>query len=159
MERRIRDLPLLSESEREQMLEEWNQTGAGYPLSCMHELIEQQVERTPEATAVEHEGKRLSYRELNRRANQLGHYLRKRGVGAEVRVGICVERGVEMVVAMLGVLKAGGAYVPLDANYPRERLQFMVEDAEAAVVLTESKYEELLGPSGAEKICLDEKGG
>ena len=156
-ERRIWDLPLLSESEREQMLEEWNQTGAGYPLSCMHELIEQQVERTPEATAVEHEGKRLSYRELNRRANQLGHYLRKRGVGAEVRVGICVERGLEMVVAMLGVLKAGGAYVPLDPNYPGERLQFMVEDAEAAVVLTERKYEELLGPSGAEKICLDEK--
>ncbi|PYP82420.1 MAG: non-ribosomal peptide synthetase, partial [Candidatus Angelobacter sp. Gp1-AA117] len=155
--RRISDLPLLSEAEREQLLKEWNRTEASYPFLCMHELFEQQAERTPQAVAVEYEDQRISYGELNRRANQLGHYLRKLGVGPEVRVGICLERRLEMVVGMLGVLKAGGAYVPLDSNYPPDRLQFMMEDAQAALVLTEGKFKELLEWSAAEKICVDER--
>jgi amino acid adenylation domain-containing protein len=154
---RILDLPLLTQSEQKQLLEEWNQTAARYPFSCMHELFEQQVERTPEATALVHDKKRLSYKELNRRANQLGHYLHKRGVGAEVQVGICMQRGAEMVVAMLGVLKAGGAYVPLDPTYPRERLQMMLENTQAELVVTQKQFEELLSESSAEKICMDER--
>ena len=101
-----------------------------YPNDKMiHELFEAQVERSPEAVAVVCEDRQLTYGELNRRANQLGHYLRKRGVGPEVRVGICMNRSVEMVVGLLGILKAGGAYVPLDRAYPGERLNYMIQDA------------------------------
>ena len=104
------------------------------------------------------EGEKMSYEELNRRANRLGRYLRRLGVGPEARVGICLERGVEMVVALLGVLKAGGAYVPLDPGYPAERLQFMVKDAQAAVLLTQAGLVvEEMKSSGAEVICLEEK--
>jgi amino acid adenylation domain-containing protein len=157
VELRISDLPLLSPIERKQVLMDWNRTEEVYPEKGVHELVEEQVERTPDTVALEHDGRRLSYGELNRRANQLGHYLRKRGVGSEVRVGICMERGEEMVTAMLGVLKAGGAYVPLDPNYPEERLRFMLEDAEAGLVLTERKLEGLLSRSVAEKMCVDER--
>ena len=157
VELRISDLPLLSPSERTQVLVEWNATEAVYPEKGWHELVEEQAERTPDAVALEHHGRRLSYGELNRRANQLGHFLRKSGVEPEVRVGICMERGEEMVTAMLGVLKAGGAYVPLDPNYPEERLQFMLEDAEAGLVLTERKFEGLLNSSVAEKIYVEER--
>ena len=93
---------------------------------CIHELFEEQVERTPEAVAVICEEQQLTYRQLNARANQLAHYLRKRGVGPEVLVGICVERSLEMVIGLLGILKAGGAYVPLDPSYPEKRLAFHV---------------------------------
>ena len=95
----------------------------------MHELFEEQARRRGEAIAVVYEGEQVSYGELNRRANQLGRYLRKQGVGPEVAVGLCVERSVEMVVGILGILKAGGAYVPLDPEYPEERLKYMLEDA------------------------------
>jgi amino acid adenylation domain-containing protein len=104
---------------------------------CLHQLIEAQEERTPEAVAVEYEGARLAYRELNRRANQLARYLRARGVGPDVLVGICVSRSLDMVVGLLGILKAGGAYLPLDPSYPKERLAFMIEDAQAPVLLTQ----------------------
>ncbi|HEY2915104.1 MAG TPA: amino acid adenylation domain-containing protein [Candidatus Angelobacter sp.] len=157
VETRISDLPLLSPSEREQVLVEWKGRAARYPEKSVHQLVEEQVERTPDAVALEHEGRKLSYRELNRQANRLGQYLRKRGVRPEVRVGICMERGEGMVAAMLGVLKAGGAYVPLDPHYPEERLQFMVEDAEAGLVLTERKLEGILRGIEKEKVCVDER--
>ena len=117
---------------RHQLLVEWNDTETDYPKDkCIHELFEAQVERTPDAIAVVFEDQRLTYRELNQRANQLAHYLRKLGVGPEVLVGICVERSMEMIVGILGILKAGGAYVPLDPSYPDERLVFMLEDSRA----------------------------
>ena len=101
----------------------------------MQELFECQVERSPEAIAIEYEGERLTYAELNRRSNQVGHYLGKLGVGPDVRVGICMERSLELVVGILGVLKAGGAYVPIDPGSPAERLKYLMEDAQVAVLL------------------------
>jgi non-ribosomal peptide synthetase component F len=139
-DRSISALELLTEAEREQLLVEWNDTRADYPEGlCIHELFEAQVERTPDAIAVVFEGEELTYGELNRRANRLAHYLRRLGVGPEVLVGICVERSLEMVVGLLGILKAGGAYVPLDPEYPRERLEFMLEDAQIPVLLTQQR--------------------
>ncbi len=147
-ERRISDLPLLMKSERHQLLVEWNDTRIDYPKeTCIHELFEEQVKRTPNATAVvftsterwRGEDQQLTYRELNQRANQLAHYLRKLGVGPEVLVGIYVERSLEMMVGLLGILKAGGAYVPLDPEYPPERLAYVLEDTQAPVLLTQKK--------------------
>ena len=139
-EQRLSELPLLTEAERRQLLVEWNDTKRDYPKDkCVHELFEEQVERTPDAVAVVFEDTQLTYRELNRRANQLAHYLQKLGVGPEALVGVCVERSLEMVVGLLGILKSGGAYVPLDPAYPKERLAFMVADSQAAVLLTQSK--------------------
>ena len=130
-ERPVSALPLLSAAERRQLLEEWNATARAYPAGrCIHELFEAQARQRPEAVAVEFEGERLSYGELERRANQLAHHLRGAGVGPETLVGLCVERSVEMVVGLLGILKAGGAYVPLDPEYPEQRLAFMLEDAQ-----------------------------
>ena len=106
---------------------------------CIHELFEAQVERTPEAVAVEFEGKKLSYRELNCRANQLAHHLRNLGIGPEKRVGICFERCLESVIGLLGILKAGGAYLGLDPAYPEQYLANMLEGAEPAVLLTQQK--------------------
>ena len=142
---RIADLPLLSPAERHQLLVEWNDTFADYPQHmCIHQLFEEQVERTPDATAVIFEDKQLTYQELNRRSNQLAHHLQKLGVGSEVLVGICMERSVEMIVGLLGILKAGGAYVPLDPSYPSERLGFMLEDSQVSVLLTREKLVEQL---------------
>ncbi|MBI4524484.1 MAG: amino acid adenylation domain-containing protein [Deltaproteobacteria bacterium] len=139
-EQRLSDLPLLTEPERHQLLVEWNDTDRDYPRDkCIHQLFESQVERTPEAVAVVFEDQQLTYKELNRRANQLAHYLRKLGVGPEVLVGICLDRSLEMVVGLLGILKAGGAYVPLDPEYPKERLEFMLGDTRAPVLLTEER--------------------
>ena len=136
-------LPILPERERDQVLYGWNATAMDYPRDkCVHELFEEQVRKTPEATAVVFEETALSYEELNRRANRLGHYLRELGVKPDERVAICVERSVEMVVALLGVLKAGGAYVPLDPSYPVERLRYMLEDSEPLVLLTQGHLEE-----------------
>ena len=123
--RAVGGLEVLPVEERQQVLYEWNRTEAEYPADrCVHELFEEQVSKTPEAVAVVYEGETLSYGELNRRANRLGHHLRGLGVKPDGRVAICVERGFEMIVGLLGVLKAGGAYVPLDPGYPAERLQF-----------------------------------
>jgi len=156
---RVSEISLLRGEERVQVLVEWNRTEAEYPQRCVQELFEEHVERSPGGIAVVgSEGEKMSYEELNRRANRLGRYLRRLGVGPEARVGICRERGVEMVVALLGVLKAGGAYVPLDPGYPAERLQFMVKDAQAAVLLTQAGLVvEEMKSSGAEVICLEEK--
>ena len=132
-------LPILSESERHQLLYEWNDTKTDYPSDkCVHQLFEEQVARTPDAVAVVFEEEELSYAELNRRANQLAHHLRTLGVGPDTRVALCVERSLEMIVALLGVLKAGGAYVPLDPDYPVERLRFMLGDSAPLALLTQT---------------------
>ena len=139
----IATLPILTEAERHQILVEWNDTAADYPKDkCIHQLFEEQVERTPDAIALEFEDKQITYRELNRRANQLAHYLISLGIGPEKLVGICVERSIEMVVGLLGILKAGGAYVPLDPAYPKERLRFMLEDSQVSVLLTQENLVE-----------------
>jgi len=136
----IATLPILTEAERHQILIEWNDTAVDYPKDkCIHHLFEEQVERTPEAIAVEFEDQQVTYRELNCRANQLAHYLISLGIGPEKLVGICVARSIEMVVALLGILKAGGAYVPLDPAYPKERLRFMLKDSQVSALLTEQK--------------------
>ena len=128
-------LPLLTEKERYQLLIEWNATQADYPQDkCAHQLFEEQMERTPEAAAVAFENNRLTYQELNQRANQLAYYLRRRGVGPDTLVGICVERSLDMVVGLLSVLKAGGGYVPLDPASPREHLAFQLEDSASGSV-------------------------
>ncbi|GCE62618.1 non-ribosomal peptide synthetase [Microcystis aeruginosa] len=142
---RVSQLPLLTKSEQQQLLIDWNNTQVDYPQDkCIHQLFEEQVERTPDAVAVVFENQQLTYTELNCRANQLAHYLQTLGVGAEVLVGISVERSLEMIVGLLGILKAGGAYVPLDPDYPTERLQFMLEDCEATVLLTQSNLKDKL---------------
>ena len=152
---KLSDLPLLSESEKHQLLVEWNDTQVNYPQVCIHQLFESQVERTPDAVAVIFEHQQLTYRELNNRANQLAHYLQHLGVKPEVLVGICMERSVEMVVGLLGILKAGGAYVPLDPTYPKERLAFMLEDTHVPVLLTQAKFANLLPQHDAQVLCLD----
>ena len=152
----LSDLPILTNTERLQLLVEWNETKRDFPKDkCIYELFEAQVERTPEATAVVYENQRLTYRELNIRANQLAHYLRKLGVGPEVLVGICTERSLEMVVGLLGILKAGGAYVPLDPAYPKERLAFMLEDTRLPVLLTQQPLVERVPAHWAKTACLD----
>jgi len=155
-DQRIDELPLLSTTERDKLLVEWNKTAAAYPRdSCMHELFEAQVQRTPDAVAVEYDGRQLTYRELDAHANQVACYLARYGVGPEVMVGVCLERGWEMVVGMLGILKAGGAYVPLDPDYPAARLAFMLEDTAAPVLLTQVKLRESFSAYGGRIICLD----
>src|ERR1044072_7758540 len=138
-------LPLLPEEERQQVLYEWNATEAEYPREqLVHELFEEQVEKTPDAVAVVFEETSLSYGELNRRGQQLGHYLRELGVGPDERVALCLERSLEMVVGLLGVLKAGGAYVPLDPAYPVERLRYMLADSAPVALLTQAHLHELV---------------
>ncbi|CCI09458.1 non-ribosomal peptide synthetase [Microcystis aeruginosa] len=149
-------LPLLSEQEQKQLLVDWNQTQADYPQdSCIHQLFETQVERTPDAIAVVFENQQLTYAELNGRANQLAYYLQKLGVKSDTLVGICVERSLEMIVGLLGILKAGGAYIPLDPEYPQERLSFMLEDSQVKVLLTQKKLVKLLAQNQAYIVCLD----
>ena len=145
----------LTEAERRQILCEWNDTCAEFPALCAHQLFEQQVEQYPEAIAVVFNEQRLSYRELNQRANQIAHYLRKLGVGPDRLVGVCLQRSSEMVAGLLGVWKAGGAYVPLDPTYPQERLSFMVSDAAVQVLLTDKHCEQLISPAHSRTVCLD----
>ncbi|NCQ97914.1 MAG: amino acid adenylation domain-containing protein [Microcystis aeruginosa L211-101] len=152
----ISQLPMLTEFEQQQLLFEWNNTQADYPLDkCIHQLFEEQVERTPHAVAVVFEGQQLTYNELNCRANQLAHYLQSLGVKPDTLVGICVERSLEMIVGLLGILKASGAYVPLDPDYPIERIIFMLEDAAVKVLLTQQKLINKLPEHQAQLICLD----
>ncbi|HEX7239559.1 MAG TPA: amino acid adenylation domain-containing protein, partial [Longimicrobiaceae bacterium] len=148
------EVTLLRGSERVQVLETWNATAAPYPGGCVHELVAAQAARTPDAAAVVFAGERLGYAALERRANRLANHLRGLGVGPETRVGVCLERTPELVVAMLAVLKAGGAYVPLDPAYPRERLGWMQEDAAVSLVLTSSSLADAL-PGGTRALALD----
>ncbi|HZA22932.1 MAG TPA: amino acid adenylation domain-containing protein, partial [Dehalococcoidia bacterium] len=154
----LAELPLLSEAEREQVLVAWNGKRTEPLLDhCLHHRIEAQVEKTPEAIAVAFEEEQLTYRELNQRANQLAYHLQKLGVEPEVLVGVCVERSLELVVGLLGILKAGGAYVPLDPSYPQERLAFMIEDAQAPVLLTQAHLAATLPKGGVQVVCLDKE--
>ena len=153
---RVRDLSILDDAERRTVLVDWNATAFAYPDDApIHEVFEAQAARTPEAIALVFEGQSLSYRELNDRANQLAHALRKRAVGPDLLVGVCMDRSIEMVVALYGILKAGGAYVPFDPEYPRDRLAFMLEDTNVPVVLTQAHLEGVLPPHSAEVIRLD----
>jgi len=161
-EQKISELPLLTDEERHRLLTDWNDTNVFYqtPVEhCLHTLFEAQVERTPDAVAVIFEGQRLTYRELNERANQLAHHLWARGVAPEVRVGLCAERSIEMVVGLLGILKAGGVYVPLDPAYPQERLSFMLADAQVRVLLTQERLRGMLSSDAAQVISLDAQAG
>ncbi|MDX2086241.1 MAG: amino acid adenylation domain-containing protein [Kofleriaceae bacterium] len=152
-------LPMLSEGERQLVLVDWNATAREYPRDmCLHELVEAQVDRSPEAVAVVFEDTELTYRELDERANQLAHHLRALGVGPEVRVGLCVRRTLEMTIGVLGILKAGGAYVPLDPNYPADRLAFMIEDAATPVVIAHSALVDRVLRSGVHVVRIDADG-
>ncbi|GAA6624132.1 amino acid adenylation domain-containing protein [Scytonema sp. NUACC26] len=152
----IVDLPLLTASEKHQLIVDWNDTKTDYPCNqCIHQLFEQEVERTPNSIAVVFENQQLTYRELNNQANRVAHYLQKLGVKPEVLVGICMERSLSMVVGLLGILKAGGAYLPLDPAYPKERLAFMLADAQVTVLLTKQSLTEKLPTDGLRVVCLD----
>ncbi|PYP82534.1 MAG: non-ribosomal peptide synthetase, partial [Blastocatellia bacterium AA13] len=153
---RVIELPLLSRQEWQEVVVGWNQTAADYPHDrSVPELFEQQVELSPDSVAVVYEGSQLSYDELNRRANQLAHYLREMGVGPDVKVGLCVERSLELIVGLIGVLKAGGAYLPLDADYPRERIAFIIEDAECRIILCKHHHVEKLIDAKTALLRLD----
>ena len=155
---RISDLPLLTEPEKHQLLEEWNDTKRDYPSNkCIHQLFEEQVERTPGAVAIVFEDQQFTYRELNDRANQLGRYLRKLGVGPDIVVGMCLERSLEMVIALLGVLKSGGAYLPLDPTYPEARLGYMLNDSGVAVLLTFQALTRRLPKYDGQTVYLDQE--
>ena len=152
----LRDLPILTDPESRQLIEEWNQL-AKFPAEvCIHQLVAAQVRLRPEAIAVVCDQEILTYRELDERTNRLANYLRARGVGPESLVALCLERSTNLVVAILGVLKAGGAYLPLDLAYPPERLAFMLEDAQACVLLTQkSLLEKAPHRSGLQLVCMD----
>src|SRR4029077_2828342 len=149
-------LPILTEEERQRIVCDWNDTRVDYPKDlCLHEFIEAQVQKSPEAIALIFEDHKLSYRELNTRANSLAHRLRRMGVGPDELVGIYMQRSVEMVIALLGILKAGGAYVPLDTESPSKRLLNMIEDCAPKVILTQQVLLKQLGNCSAQVICLD----
>ncbi|MCI0546224.1 MAG: amino acid adenylation domain-containing protein, partial [Candidatus Rokubacteria bacterium] len=152
----LSQLPLLSPAERQQLLVDWNQTAAPFPADrCLHDLVEAHVAQRPDALAVVAPAAALSYAELDQRANQLAHHLRRLGIGPDRLVGLCLPRSLDLVVALLGVLKAGGAYLPLDPAYPPERLAFMVHDARAPVLLTHTPLLPRLADAPAHLLCLD----
>ena len=158
--RRLVDISLLSEQERQQVLVEWNETDTKFPAQlCAHDLFEAQAEQTPDRAALAVGEDQFTYGQVERRSNQLAHYLRRLGVGPGVRVGICLGRSLDMIVALLGVLKAGGAYIPLDPNYPRDRLCYMLEDGGARIVLTKQEHESASADSSAQRIYLDRDWG
>ena len=155
-ERAMGDLPLVSGKQWESMVA-WNRTERDYPANTpLHELIRQQAERTPQVTAVVCGDEKLTYKELEQRANRLAGYLAELGVVRGELVGVCVERSVDMIVALLGVLKAGGAYVPLDPNYPPQRLAYMCEQARIRLTLTQTTHSESVSAWGCRAVCLDE---
>jgi amino acid adenylation domain-containing protein/natural product biosynthesis luciferase-like monooxygenase protein len=152
----IGELPLLSAAERQQLLIEFNATEhARQSGCCVHDLFAEQARRTPTHPAVLFKESSLSYRELNERANQLAHWLRTKGAGPDVRVAICMERGFDMLIALLGVLKSGAAYVPLDPGYPRERLAYMLEDCAPALLLTQRSLLDRTDADAVPRFCLD----
>jgi len=153
---KVRDLTLVTATERQQLLVEWNDTATNYHGGeCVHELFEAQAERTPQAVAVVHEREQLSYEELNRWANQVAWRLRELGVGPEIRVAICAERGFEMIVGLLAILKAGGVYIPLDPSYPEERLKYMLADSAPAALLMQGHLARLVPGIGGTFPVLD----
>jgi len=154
---RLSELEILSAPEREQLLVEWNDTAVEYPKDkCFSQLFEEQVERTPEAVAVVCEGERLTYGELNGRANQFAHYLQSLGVGPEVLVAVQLERSFDFAVTVLGILKAGGAYLPLDNALPPERLDYILEDSQAAVLVCKRNHLARLPATAAKRVAIDD---
>ncbi|MCF2149914.1 amino acid adenylation domain-containing protein [Desmonostoc muscorum LEGE 12446] len=162
-QQRVKDLPLLTAQEHHKLLIDWNNTQIDYPQKCIHQLFEAQVKKTPDAVAVIFENQQLTYSELNTKANKLAHYLQELGVKAEVLVGICVERSsktlpkasLNMLIGLLAILKAGGAYIPLDPSYPKERLRFILEDAQVPVLLTQTFLLEAIPQNKAKVVCFD----
>ncbi|CCI06837.1 non-ribosomal peptide synthetase [Microcystis aeruginosa] len=153
---RVTQLPILTTQEQHQLLVEWNNTEADYPLDkSLHQLFEEQAAQNPQGIAVIFEGQKLTYQQLNNRGNQLAHCLRDKGVVPESLVGIFMERSLEMVIGLLGILKAGGAYVPLDPDYPTERLGDILSDSGVSLVLTQESLGDFLPQTGAELLCLD----
>lgn len=151
----VRNLPFLTESEKAQF-DQWNNTQVPYPRNVLlHELFERQVGRSPAAVAVRFQEQQLTYRQLNERSNQLARHLQRLGVKQDSLVGVCMERSLEMVIALLAVLKAGGAYVPIDPDYPQERVTFMLEDAAPAVVLTHNAVAPRLSELNARAVVVD----
>lgn len=156
-EEKVSELSCLPEKQRQKVLYKWNDTAVEYPKNnCVHELFEAQVAKTPDAVAVRFNEQYLTYAELNKRANQLARYLQRLGVGAEVVVGICLERSPEMIVALLAILKSGGAYVPLDIKFPKDRLGYILEDAQINLLLTEEWLEDQLPEHQAQVVYLNE---
>lgn len=154
----LEELPLLHERERELILERWNDTRNDYPRdSCLHQCFEEQIIHTPEAIALVFEDHQLTCREVNRRANQLAHYLQRQGIGLERTVGVYLERSLEMVIALLAVLKAGGAYVPLDPTYPQDRLLYMLDNARVSLVLTQHKLARHLIEYQGQVVCVEDE--
>jgi amino acid adenylation domain-containing protein len=157
---RIHQLPLLTETENRQFTQDWSSTATEYPNCSIHQVIERQTLRTPNALAVCCENQQLNYRELNMRANQLAHYLIEKGVEPDQLVGICMERSVEMSIALLAVLKAGGAYVPFDPNFPSDRLSFMMDDTQVSIIITQQHLLEKLPHSqnaAIQRLCIDDR--
>jgi len=154
-EQRICELSLLTPGEKEQLLFNFNKTSAEYKNLSLNQLFEQQVELTPDSIALIHESEKLTYSQLNHQANQLANYLQKHGVTKETLVGICLERSIDMIVGILAILKASGTYIPLDPSYPVERLNFMLLDSQASILITQQKILEKLSLSSSKIVCLD----
>ncbi len=152
----IHQLSLVSQTQRHQVVNTWNQTATDYPKQrCIHDLFEQQVEHSPRAVALVFKDQRLSYAELNARANQLAHFLRQQGINLGQPIGLCLERSLESIIGLLGILKAGGIYVPLDPSYPKERLAFMLKDTQLSIILTQQSILPNLPTTAAQPWCLD----
>ncbi|NEQ65179.1 MAG: amino acid adenylation domain-containing protein [Symploca sp. SIO2D2] len=159
-QQKVTELPLLTSTEQQQLLIEWNRTTVSYPQEyCVHQLLEAQVEKNPNAIALVDNDEVLTYGELNRYANQLAQYLQHRGIKSDQLVGVCLERSFDLVIGLLAVLKAGAAYVPLDANYPQQRLTFMLEDSQVPVLLTQEKLLEKFSGLNSHVVCLDRDWG
>ena len=155
-ERRLSEISVLRAEQKQRLLFDWNQTSTDYEKDvCVHQLIERQAALRPTAIAAVFQDQKLTYAELNARANQLARHLRSLGVGPESLVGICLERSLDMLAGVLGVLKAGGAYVPLDPTFPRERLAFMIEDSDLTVLLTQESLLTELPAARAKRVVLD----
>ena len=155
---RLCELPLLSEEENRHILYDWNDTQIDYPRDkCIHQLFEEQVNNSPDAIAVVYEDQQLTYAELNQRSNQLAHYLVEQGVGLEVKVGLCLERSLEMMIGILGILKTGAAYVPIDPDYPQQRIEYLVSDSGIPFLLTQSDLlDTILNDPARVVLCLDQ---
>ena len=155
-EERVEQLPLLSADQRQQLLFDWNQTQQDYPVvQGIQELFEQQVQQTPDAIALQHCGRKMTYRELHEQSDRLACYLQSLGVGSETLVGICIERSLEMVVGLWGIIKAGGAYVPFDPAYPQERMNYILQDTKLSILLTQSHLAAKVDNAGVHSIYLD----
>jgi amino acid adenylation domain-containing protein len=155
VEQRLWQIDVLSSEERQQVLVDWNQTELDVPPQTMHEFFERQAEETPNAVAAICGDQSISYGLLNQRSNQLAHHLQKLGAGPEARVGICMTRGLELIVGVMGILKAGAAYVPLDPNYPAERVEYMLRDSAAALLLVQKSLAAKFGSYNGSLVAVD----